>query len=375
MMQTRRWAWLALVLACGACGDAPTDVQPGLYTYAAPADIGDGLGGADAASVGINAAWFETMVRQIEDGLWPNIHSVLIYRSGELVLEEYFSGVMRSDSTYRDFGRDSLHDVYSVSKSFASATVGVAIASGAIASVDEPVVDFFPEYAYLGGSLATGELTVRHLLTMSAGLEWDETSTSYTDPSNSHAQMRAAADPIEFVFSRAQVAPPGTEFVYSTGLTSVLGELVSRATGELYSDYIAQVIFAPLGITEFDWLDFYNGTLETAGGGLQLRPRDMLKFGVTYLDGGSWQGSQVVPEAWVVESTAPHPPAGYYGYLWWLGARSVDGNTWSFFRALGLGGQHIFVFPEIELVVVFTSNGSGSGPYDLMDRYILPAIS
>jgi len=365
-------AWTLIALACTACGDGPTTVEPQVYAYAAPSDIGDGLGGAHAVTVGVDATLLQTMVREIQDSVWPNIHSVLIYRSGDLVLEEYFSGVMRSDSTFRDFGRDTLHDMYSVSKSFTSAVVGLAIDSGDILDVDQPVSDFFPEYVHLGGALASGELDVRHLLSMSAGLEWDESSTAYTDPTNSHWQMRQAADPIEFVLSRAQVAAPGMVFAYSTGLTALLGEVVARAAGEPFYDYIARELFEPLGIGEFRWLEgYYQGDLAFAGGGLQLRARDMVKFGVVYMNGGVWQGVQVVPSGWVQESTSPQASVSY-GYQWWLGTHPLGGP---FFRAVGLGGQHIFVFPGADLVVAFTSNGSGAGPYDLMDDYILAGIS
>jgi CubicO group peptidase (beta-lactamase class C family) len=389
MKHSRPWSWSAdrllarlgvlLLLAAAACGDAvPTDVEgPAPYSYASPADIGDGLGGAEASTVGLDQAGLQRMVREIELGLWPNIHSVLVFRSGELVLEEYFEGTMRSDSTFREFGRDSLHDAYSVSKSFTSAAVGLAIASGDITSVDQPVADFFPEYVYLGGALASGDLDVHHLLNMTAGLEWDESSVSYTDPANSHTQMKNAADPIEFVFSRDQVEAPGIDFVYSTGLSSILGEIVARATGTGFEDYLDQELLEPLGITEHAWLTpYYNDGLAFAGGGLQLRPRDMLKFGVLYMNGGVWQGQQIVPSAWVSSSTEQQGPEGsLYGYQWWLGSLVRDEDTTPMFRAAGLGGQHIFVFPGVDLVVVFTGNGSGSGPYELTSLYVLAGIS
>ena len=373
-----RWFWVSAVVASAlfiaACSDGPITGEPFGSDYAVPDDLSDGLGGSHPKSVGMDEAPLAAMVNEIRDGQWPNIHSVLVYRSGQLVLEEYFPGVMLSDNVYREFDRDTLHDVFSVSKSILSAAVGMAIESGVIESVDQPVMDFFPEYRHVIDGPAE-DLKIRHLLSMTTGLEWDESSASYADGSNSHRQMMEASDPIEFVLSRRSMHTPGEVFTYSTGVSSLLGEIVARATGESYADYMARSLFNPLGIERSNWLPFYHVNLESAGGGLQLRPRDMTKFGVLYLNRGLWQERTIVPGDWVDESTKTQAPGGFYGYQWWLAVTDTEITNLNFFRAAGLGGQHIFVYPELQLVAVFTGNQSGTGPHELWLDYIIASTS
>ena len=373
-----RWFWVSTLavsaLFLAACRNGPTTSEPFGSDYAVPDNLNDGLGGSHPKSVGMDAVPLAAMVSEIRDGQWPNIHSVLVYRSGQLVLEEYFPGVMLSDNVYRAFDRDTLHDVFSVSKSLLSAAVGMAIESGVIESVDQTVMDFFPEYRHVVDG-PVDDLKIRHLLSMTTGLEWDESSASYADGSNSHRQMMEASDPIEFVLSRRSLHTPGQVFNYSTGVSSLLGEIVARATGESYADYMARSLFNPLGIDRSTWLPFYQDDLESAGGGLQLRPRDMTKFGVLYLNRGLWQERTIVPGNWVDESTKTQAPGGFYGYKWWLGSPTSGQDSVNFFRAAGLGGQHIFVCPELQLVAVFTGNQSGTGPHALWLDYIIASTS
>ncbi|MDE3005040.1 MAG: serine hydrolase [Gemmatimonadota bacterium] len=375
--QRHRISWgVALVAAAsllGACNDRGTTVAPDGSNYPIPSNLNDGLGGNHPASVDMDVALLSEMAREVREGERPNIHSILVYRRGQLVLEEYFSGTMLSDGTYRDFSRDTLHDIFSVSKSIVSAAVGLAIASGAIESLDQAVMDFFPEYRpQVGGSLDL--LTIRHLLSMTAGLEWDESSSSYFDADNSHRRMMDARDPIEYVLTRPVLHPPGTVFTYSTGLSSLLGELIARATGDRYSEFLGRSLFDPLGIERAAWLPFYQDNVESAGGGLQLRPRDMTKFGVLYLNRGEWQGTNILSSAWVDESTTAQAPGGFYGYQWWLGIGGIGQTNRAFFRAAGLAGQHIYIYPDLDLVAVFTGNGSGGGPHELWLDYIIASV-
>jgi CubicO group peptidase (beta-lactamase class C family) len=301
---------------------------------------------------------------------------VLVYRRGDLLLEEYFPGTKRWDGAFYEFDRSVLHDVFSVTKSFTSAAVGIAIEEGHIQGVDQPVVEFFPELTSLGGNLEDGSLQIQHLLSMSAGIEWNELDVAYDTPTNDHSRMNASEDQIRYVFERPTAAAPGTSFTYNSGLSMTLGEIVARATGEPLPEYLQSRLFGSLGVTDLFWYEYPSG-ITHAGGGLQLHPRDLVKFGVLYLDGGLWSGDRLLPEGWVEASTSAQVPDEAYGYQWWLDSWIVSGRTVEGYSAVGLGGQFIFVVPELELVAVFTSNNDGDEmflPMTLMRRYVLPVV-
>lgn len=162
---------------------------------------------------------------------------------------------------------------------------------------------------------------------------------------------------------------PGQRFNYSGGINLLLGGIVRNSSG-MYADKFAEkYLFGPLGITEYRWHRSSDGTINTQGG-LSLRPRDMAKIGLLFLDGGKWKGRQIVSERWVNESKKGRLPARYglrYGYQWWCGKALVNHQEIDSFFAWGRGGQYIFVIPECELVAVIMSR-----PYDNYTGAILP---
>ena len=354
----------------------PPPPSPQPWQYQAPPNLGDGLGGAAATARGVDTARISSLVRSINSGATPNIHAVLIYRGGDLVLEEYFAGTMRWDNRFRIFGRDSLHDIYSVSKSITGAAIGMSIAAGTIASVDAKVAPTFQDYV-AQTTTDLSAMTVRHLLTMSAGLAWDELSTDYTDPANSNRLMDQSPDPLAYLVTRPRAAAPGSRFAYNTGLTHWLGEYVKRRNNQSLDQYVDARLFNALGIDRFFWYRFPTGLIH-AGGGLHLRPRDMMKFGVLYRNFGRWQGSRVVDSTWVVQSTTRQAPGAAYGFQWWIDSWTVNGRTVSGYSAQGFAGQFIFVIPALDVVVVFTGNNAGQTqflPIQLVQNIILPALN
>jgi CubicO group peptidase (beta-lactamase class C family) len=199
---------------------------------------------------------------------YPNVHALLIERGGHVVYEEYFSGedVRRGVGPlgYVEFDAGVRHDVRSVTKSITSALVGIALHDGLIASVDQPLVDFFPEYA----SLASPEnrtITLRHALTMSGGLEWNE-AIPYSDSTNDEIRMNRSMEPVRYVLSRPLVAQPGAEFNYSGGLSQLLAAIVQRSAGRPLLEYAQDVLFAPLGISDVEWVDDGHSVPSAASG-------------------------------------------------------------------------------------------------------------
>jgi len=286
-----------------------------------------------------------------------NFHAVLVAHGGKLVFERYFTG---SDEVYGrpvgeiTFNADTLNNVKSVSKSVASLAVGIALDRGLIRSIDEPIINFFPELS----DLRTPEkdrIQLVHALTMSMGLKWVE-ATPDNEDNNDEVRMHTARDPCRYVLGLEATAPPGHEFFYNTGALTLVSAIVRKATGRTLDEFARATLFEPLGINGEQWIRFKGDS--DAGGGLRLRPRDMAKIGQLVLTGGRWNDRQIVSEAWIEASTAAKLKATNgqsYGYLWWLGRSRLKGREVHWIGALGRGGQSIRIVPELDLVVVVTA--------------------
>ena len=219
-------------------------------------------------------------------------------------------------------------------------------------------------------------IRIKHLLAMTAGLYWDEWTYPYDDIRNTHVGLARSPDPVRYALELDVMAPPGTVFLYNSGMSITLGRIVNNATGLTVDSFAEQYLFGPLGITDYYWYSYPDGTFQT-GGGLWLRPRDMAKFGLLYLNGGRWGDVQVLSEAWVNESVQQHAPGVGYGYQWWLGYYGVGGQVIEGYSARGRGGQYIFVLPERDLVAVFTGwndNELAAQAHEMFRDYILAAL-
>jgi CubicO group peptidase (beta-lactamase class C family) len=286
-----------------------------------------------------------------------NVHAVLVARGGKLVFERYFTG---SDEIYGrrvgkvSFDADTLHDMKSVSKSVASLALGIAIDRGLIGSVNEPIFDSFPELSDLRSSEKDG-IQLLHVLTMSTGLKWVEVTPS-NEGDNDEERMHMAPDPCRYVLGLAATTPPGQDFFYNTGALTLLSAIIHKATGRPLDEFARATLFEPMGITGVEWIGVKGDT--DAGGGLRLRPRDMAKIGQLILAGGRWNDRQVVSKEWIDASMTPRMDATgvyFYGYLWWLGRSLLNGREVHWAAALGRGGQSIRIVPELDLVVVVTT--------------------
>jgi CubicO group peptidase (beta-lactamase class C family) len=250
---------------------------------------------------------------------FKGVTSLLVARHGRLVAERYYQGLQASDQV----------PVFSITKTFVSSLVGIALADGYLHSVDQPLGAVLPE--------TRSPITLRQLLTMTAGFGRGF-SFQATDPST--------------LANRALVNQPGTAFNYDSGSSDLLTAVLQRATGMTAAQYAQRRLFAPLGIRATRW------PLSRGGSGLIMRARDLLAFGQMYLDGGKWRGRRVIPTAWVRASTRTHVHVPFrqgvspgYGYNWW-----IDDRKPQFFAAHGYLGQALVVFPRLDAVVVVTSS-------------------
>jgi CubicO group peptidase (beta-lactamase class C family) len=350
-----------------------------------PEQTNDGWQTGSPASVGLDGAALAEAVDLVHDGTYENIHSILIVKDDKLVFEEYFSGYLWDfdgedfNGAFTEFDRDSLHNQASVTKSFTSTLIGIAIDQGFIRDVDQLLFDFFPEYASLRND-SNDDITLDHLLTMTAGFEWNgiDVPLKSLDPPNDGLNLFLVEDPLEYVLSKPIVAAPGTTWYYNGGETVLLGEIIRRTSGLRMDEFAARYLFSPLGITEHEWL-FINPEIVFAAGNLRVRPRDMAKLGVLFLNGGVWHGERVVSEAWISKSTEAHSSTfwpAHYGYQWWRNTYRSESASFDAIYADGWGGQRIMVFPELDMVVVFTGgNYAQQHPIDeILERHIFPAL-
>jgi CubicO group peptidase (beta-lactamase class C family) len=314
---------------------------------------------ATPEQIGIDSALLADMLETIqEEG--HNIHSLSVVRDGFLVLDVYF----------HPFSQDLKHIIHSCTKSISSALIGIAIEKDLIESIDQPLLDFFPNKEVSDPEGTKQEIRLEDLLTMSSGLDCRD---SYLYNWDGLTAMQASDDWIQHMLNLPMSDQPGSRFEYCNGGSYLLTAIVQAASGMTALEFASQHLFEPLGIHDVDWPASPQG-INIGWGDMRLKPLDMAKFGYLYLNQGRWEGEQILAPEWVAASTSAHIPAGTlsegYGYQWW-----VDSNE--YYMALGYAGQTIFVLPDQDMVVVFTS---GLAPQDffvperLFNDFILPAV-
>ncbi|HEX8471647.1 MAG TPA: serine hydrolase [Brevundimonas sp.] len=252
----------------------------------------------------------------------------------------------------------ALHDVRSISKSVVSLLWGIADGEGKTPPLDTKVVSLYPELAMLARD-GREDITIRHLLTMSTGLDWDE--ENYGALSNPETGLYWRTSQVRQTFARRVVASAGSRFNYCGGNAAILADLLARYTGHPLPQYAEEHLLKPLGIQNWSWVNDYRGR-PLAFSGLRLAPRDLLKIGQLLLSGGQFDGRTVVPAAWIQASTTRHIATGdglHYGYQWWLGDVASSGGRHPYIAGFGNGGQRLYAVPVLDLVVAITAGNYG----------------
>jgi len=286
-----------------------------------------------------------------------HIDSILIVRNGHLVLDAYFY----------PFSKQQKHQIYSCTKSIMSALIGIAIDKGYIQHVDQPIRDFFPDKAF-GNDDLKKSITLETLLTMTSGLKCRD---SYPYRWWGFFDMRASDDWAQFVLDLPMDAAPGEKFEYCNGVSYLLSAIIQNTTKMKTLDFARKHLFEPLGITDVEWERSPQG-IDIGYGEMWLKPHDMTKIGWLYLNKGRCGQKQIVPAAWVEDSTRGQINATVcdrYGYQWWV-------DSGGYYAAVGHRGQRIFVVPGKNLVAVFTGTGGRALiSKNLLDFYIIPAAA
>jgi CubicO group peptidase (beta-lactamase class C family) len=337
------------------------------------------------AAVGLDPAVLAQLDADFAAGKYGYVDGMLIIRHGKLAYDRSYPHDY--DSLYRTeartasalnahdpsgqynyfnpwwhpfYRRGDLHSLQSVTKTITSVIIGIAMDRGEFPSLDTPVVQFFDTTYIRNLDDRKRRMTIRHLLTMTTGLDWNE-ELPYNDPKNSSSLMEASWDWVQYTVDRPMREEPGSVFTYSSGATQLLSHIFRVATGLDIEEYASRYLFAPLGIERWFWKRTPTGLPDTEGG-LYLEIHDLAKVPFLFLKNGKWNGRQVVPGAWVTASVTPAVSvtgsrgAGgdvQYGLLWWLYSAGDSKRPYAW-AGSGFGGQRPIVFPEYDLVAVFT---------------------
>ncbi len=388
----KKSALIVLILALS--GVSCSLESPGQYTYRPPDQMEDGLKTGTLDEVNLDARYLAEAVNEIKRGRYKEVHSILIFKDNKLVFEEYFKGHQYKwdgpghHGEWVTFNRNMLHPIMSDTKSITSACIGIAIDQGYIESVHQSIFDYLPEHQHLNTD-GKDQITIEHLLTMTSGLAWNEWNAPYSSPENDAIGIWfQEKDPITYILGRPLIHEPGTHFNYSGGNMIVLGEIIKNATQMKIDEFSWKYLFQPLGIDSANWTIRYpNGVIESAGS-LVLKSRAMIKFGVTYLNEGVWNGRRIISEAWAEKSAnafqgnqgirIPLEGSGKngYSYSWWIHHFSHSGIRIRMFYAGGWGDQLIMVIPELNAVVVFTGGNyvSKRPAFKIFRKYVVQAF-
>jgi CubicO group peptidase (beta-lactamase class C family) len=358
--------WLAMVAA-----QAASQSQPRRFEWPL----------APAGASGVNRSVLDSLDAEIARGDYGYVDRMLVIHRGRIVIDKHYRHDYHriyADSAKRNnplnpdhltgpynyfnpwwhpyYRRGDLHTLRSVTKTITSVVIGTAVTRGEFPDLETPILRYFDSTKVANLDDRKRRITIRHLLTMTGGFEWNE-NVPYIDPRNNAVAMEGSHDWVKYVIDLPMAREPGTLFNYSSGETELLAEIFHRATGTDIEEYAARHLFEPLGIGRWFWKRTPAGLVDTEGG-LYLEARDLARIWRLFLEGGVWQGRRLLSADWVARSVTPAVQVGtragtpYYGLKWWLYRNPADTSRW-IWSGGGFGGQLPMAFPDRDLIVVF----------------------
>lgn len=315
----------------------------------------------DPLSAGFDSKEMEKIANDL-----PYLRSVLVLHSGKLIFERY----------YNDAKNTSAFHIHSATKSFISTLIGIAFSKNILTDLDQKMMDFFPEYEYLDLDPRKYDITIRHLLTMKAGFNFNDTGDEWVRYSSS-------SDWVKYALELPLIHDPGMDWHYGTPQSNLLSVILTKASGMSTYDFAQENLFVPLNISIAHWYQDPQG-FYTGGHEMYFSPRDLVRYGFLYLNNGSVNEIEIVPHQWILESWTDYSNSRVdegmsssfysktgYGYQWWL----VDLLDFDTYSARGAGGQFIFVVPQLDLVIVTTAMGAVVNPYPFQYETMISIIS
>jgi CubicO group peptidase (beta-lactamase class C family) len=359
----------------------PRRADVAAYVYQQPPDTGDGWATARAAVEGLDEAMLARLVQRLgspDSAVRQNalIHSLLIARHGKLVLDEYFFG----------FDRDTVHDLRSAGKTYASVMLGSAMMRRIAISPDTRIYGLLQSMGpFANPDPRKALITLANLMTHASGLACDDNDDA--SPGNEDRMQSQTQQPNwwKYTLDLSLLYDPGTHYAYCSAGMNLVGAALTTSTQTWLPQWFDSTVARPLQFGTYYWNLMPTGE-GYMGGGAFVRPRDLLKLGQAYLDGGEWNGRRIVDASWVALSTAPHSPptdatsGTFDGYAWHLGTLHVGDRSYREYNAGGNGGQLLIVIPDLDMTIVFTAGNYGQygvwGKFltQIVPQEIIPAV-
>lgn len=343
--------------------------DPENYIYQQPKQINDGLETGNLNDEFNNPKPIIDMVKQTIMGKFPDVHSILIYKSNKLVLEEYFYG----------YDENTPHQLRSATKPLIGGILGIAVDQGFIKSEKEKLLPYFkskyPEIANFDERKK--EITIENFLTYRHGMDCENNNP---ESKGNELSMMESDDWVGYTLDLPMIEEPGKSQSYCTGCPLTIGSLVEIATDKKIEDFAKDNLFDPLGISNYKWTFEPNKTNRNDFSQTYFTPRDLIKLAKLFKDGGKWKGEQVLSKSWIDKTFSMKD--GNYGYYWEHKYFVVDGRKFNSYLASGNGGQKINIWPELDMITVFTGGnynsyqlyGKSTPPNEMIPNYILKSV-
>lgn len=337
------------------------------YTYSQPQNLTDGWETTSLIAQKVDTNLIYKLFNQFQEKK-HQIHSIILVKDNKLILEEYFG----------ENSLDVQHDLRSVTKSITSLLMGIAIEKGFIQSLDDPISK------YLKNPKPTknldprkDQITIKNLLTMSTGLDcndWDQDSEGQED------RIYKKKDWIQYFLNLRMINKPGSVSTYCSMGTVVAAEIIERASGMSIDKFAQQLLFDPMGISNISWGHTSNKKVISSGKRIYMTSRDLAKIGQLVLNKGRWNQDQIVTATWIEKATSSKTSISGidYGFLWWNFSFKTGTGDFQGILATGNGGQYIMIFPDYDLVCIFTGGAYNSEqdklPFVIMNKVFIPTF-
>jgi len=339
------------------------------YVYKMPEIGSDGIATGNINDVFKNPEPILDMVKETIKGNYPDVHSILIYKNGKLVLEEYFYG----------YDRSTMHQLRSAGKSLKGIILGIAIDKGFIKSEKDLLLPYFeskyPEIANIDERKK--QIRIKDFLMYRHGMDCENDNPKSI---GNESAMMQSEDWVKYTLDLPMVAKPGQFSSYCTGCSLTINSLIEEATGQKIENFAQSHLFEPLGISNYDWTFAPNPSSITTFNQLYATPRDLLKLAILNKNDGRWQGKQIVSKEWLDKTFTTDK--GDYGYFWQNKYYLIDGKEYNSYLASGNGGQKIQIWPELDMITIFTGGnynsyqlyGKSTPPNEMIPNYILKSV-